>query len=199
MSRVQRQGTDHADRRPHEVQCAVPALPRHRQESDDLPDMPRRGRRGAPNRWRSESNPARAMGSAFAWRARAMPEPHGGAAGDLYVIIRTGDHPSFTATATTSHLTVPVTATEAALGAKIEVPTIDGRALLKIPAGDAVRAKATAAGEGRALGDQRRRARRRDRGSKDQLFDWRIEMNGPERFLRELAKVNREDLRDESV
>jgi len=30
---------------------------------------------------------------------------------------------------------VPVSATEAALGAKIEVPTIDGRALLKIPPG----------------------------------------------------------------
>ena len=33
------------------------------------------------------------------------------------------------------HLTVPVTLTEAALGAKVEVPTIDGRALLRIPPG----------------------------------------------------------------
>src|SRR5690348_15943222 len=55
---------------------------------------------------------------------------HGGAAGDLYVIIRTGDHPVFHREGDDIHLTVPVTATEAALGAKVEVPTIDGRTML---------------------------------------------------------------------
>src|ERR1700693_2920594 len=48
---------------------------------------------------------------------------HGGAAGDLYVIIRTGEHPIFRRDGDDIYLTVPVTATEAALGAKIEVPT----------------------------------------------------------------------------
>jgi DnaJ-class molecular chaperone len=33
------------------------------------------------------------------------------------------------------HCQVPITVTEAALGAKIEVPTVDGRAVLKIPPG----------------------------------------------------------------
>src|SRR6266496_3506020 len=60
---------------------------------------------------------------------------HGGPPGDLYVIIRTGDHPVFHREGDDIHLSVPVTATEAALGAKIEVPTIDGRAQLKIPPG----------------------------------------------------------------
>src|SRR5215470_13995922 len=60
---------------------------------------------------------------------------HGGTLGDLYVIIRTGDHPVFHREGDDIHVTVPVTATEAALGAKIEVPTIDGRALLKVPPG----------------------------------------------------------------
>src|SRR5207253_1326539 len=59
----------------------------------------------------------------------------GGPAGDLYVIIRSGDHPIFRRQGDDIYLTVPITATEAALGAKIEVPTIDGRTLLKIPPG----------------------------------------------------------------
>jgi molecular chaperone DnaJ len=60
---------------------------------------------------------------------------HGGAPGDLYIIIRTGDHPLFHRDGDDIHITVPVTAPEAALGSKIEVPTIDGRAQLKVPPG----------------------------------------------------------------
>src|SRR5437764_846691 len=60
---------------------------------------------------------------------------HGGAPGDLYAIIRIGDHPLFRRDGDDIYLTVPVSAAEAALGAKIEVPTVDGRALLKIPPG----------------------------------------------------------------
>ncbi len=59
----------------------------------------------------------------------------GGAAGDLYIIVRVGEHPIFKREGDDIYLTVPVTLTEAALGAKVEVPTIDGRALLKIPPG----------------------------------------------------------------
>jgi len=60
---------------------------------------------------------------------------HGGPPGDLYIIIRAGDHPLFHRDGDDIHVTVPVTAPEAALGAKIEVPTIDGRAQLKVPPG----------------------------------------------------------------
>ena len=60
---------------------------------------------------------------------------HGGPPGDLYIIIRTGDHPLFRRDGDDIQVTVPVTAPEAALGAKIEVPTIDGRAQLKVPPG----------------------------------------------------------------
>src|SRR5215470_9467770 len=60
---------------------------------------------------------------------------HGGQPGDLYVIIRTGSHPVFRREGDDIHLTVPVTASEAGLGARVEVPTIDGRAQLKIPPG----------------------------------------------------------------
>ena len=60
---------------------------------------------------------------------------NGGANGDLFVIVRTGTHPIFTRTGDDIHLTVPVTVPEASLGAKVDVPTIDGRAQLKIPPG----------------------------------------------------------------
>ncbi|HTV81167.1 MAG TPA: J domain-containing protein [Acidobacteriaceae bacterium] len=58
---------------------------------------------------------------------------NGGAAGDLYLIIRTGTHPVFTRQGDDILLTIPVTVAEAALGGRIEVPTIDGRAQLRIP------------------------------------------------------------------
>jgi molecular chaperone DnaJ len=60
---------------------------------------------------------------------------NGGPAGDLFLIVRTGSHPVFTRQGDDIQLTVPVTVSEASLGAKVEVPTIDGRAHLKIPPG----------------------------------------------------------------
>ncbi len=60
---------------------------------------------------------------------------NGGAAGDLFVIVRTGTHLVFTRVGDDIHLNVPVTIAEASLGAKVDVPTIDGRAQLKIPPG----------------------------------------------------------------
>jgi molecular chaperone DnaJ len=59
----------------------------------------------------------------------------GAPVGDLYIIVRVGEHPVFKREGDDIHLTVPVSVTEAALGAKVEVPTIDGRALLRIPPG----------------------------------------------------------------
>ena len=61
---------------------------------------------------------------------------HGGAQGDLYVIVRTGTHPVFTRVGDDIQLTVPITLAEAALGAKVDVPTIEGgRSQLRIPPG----------------------------------------------------------------
>ena len=60
---------------------------------------------------------------------------NGGAPGDLYLIVRTGTHPVFTRVGDDIQLNVPVSVAEASLGAKVEVPTIDGRAQLKIPPG----------------------------------------------------------------
>jgi molecular chaperone DnaJ len=59
----------------------------------------------------------------------------GGPHGDLYIIIRIGEHPVFRREADDIYVTVPITAMEAALGARIEVPTIDGRSQLRVPPG----------------------------------------------------------------
>jgi molecular chaperone DnaJ len=59
----------------------------------------------------------------------------GGAPGDLYITTKVGEHPYFKREGDNIHIQAPVTVWEASLGSKIEVPTIDGRTLLKIPQG----------------------------------------------------------------
>lgn len=59
----------------------------------------------------------------------------GGPPGDLYLIISVRPHEFFRREGNDIVCVVPITVTEAALGTKIEVPSIDGRALLRIPPG----------------------------------------------------------------
>ena len=59
----------------------------------------------------------------------------GAPAGDLYIITNVGKHPHFTRKGDNIYVTVPITVAEAALGAKIEVPTVEGKAQLRIPPG----------------------------------------------------------------
>lgn len=59
----------------------------------------------------------------------------GGPAGDLYITVRVDEHPFFKRDGDNIEIKLPLTVSEAGLGAKIEVPTIDGRAILKIPQG----------------------------------------------------------------
>jgi molecular chaperone DnaJ len=59
----------------------------------------------------------------------------GGPAGDLYVNVHVTPHALFARKGDNLTLRVPVTFTEAALGANITVPSLDGPVTLKIPAG----------------------------------------------------------------
>ncbi|HEX3821307.1 MAG TPA: J domain-containing protein [Candidatus Sulfotelmatobacter sp.] len=120
---------------------------------------------------------------------------HGGQAGDLYAIIRTGDHPIFHRDGDDISLTVPVSATEAALGAKIEVPTIDGRALLKIPPG-------TQSGQKLRLREKGVPSATREGVRGDEIVEINVTVPMPrdertKELLRELAKLNPEDPRAE--
>ncbi len=55
--------------------------------------------------------------------------------GDLFIVTNVAPHKIFTRKGDNIHCTVPITLPEAALGAKIEVPTVSGKAQLRIPPG----------------------------------------------------------------
>jgi molecular chaperone DnaJ len=67
----------------------------------------------------------------------------GGPPGNLYVVIRVKNHPYFRRADETIHLELAINITQAALGDEVEVPTLDGKEMMKIPAGtqtgDAIR------------------------------------------------------------
>jgi molecular chaperone DnaJ len=60
---------------------------------------------------------------------------NGGGSGDLYVTVRVNSHPLFRRDGDDLHIIVPLAIHEAALGAKVEVPSIDGPARLRVPPG----------------------------------------------------------------
>jgi len=57
----------------------------------------------------------------------------GGSAGDLIISIKVTEHKFFKRNGENLEILLPITYSEAALGAKVEVPTLDGSTLLKIP------------------------------------------------------------------
>jgi molecular chaperone DnaJ len=113
--------------------------------------------------------------------------------GDLYVIVRIEQHPVFRREADDIYLTVPVTAAEAALGSKVEVPTIDGRAQLRIPPG-------TQSGQKLRLREKGVPSATKEGVRGDEIVEIKIVVPMPrdektKELLRELAKLNPEDPR----
>jgi molecular chaperone DnaJ len=74
-------------------------------------------------------------GSRIRFAGRGDAGTYGGPAGDLYIVTTVSGHPFFERIGDNIYCKIPITLTEAALGAKIEVPTLEGRAVLKIPPG----------------------------------------------------------------
>jgi len=69
-------------------------------------------------------------------RGKGRPGEAGGPAGDLEVTVKVTPHPVFTLDGQNLRVTLPVTFDEAALGAQVQVPTLDGGTVtMKIPAG----------------------------------------------------------------
>jgi molecular chaperone DnaJ len=79
--------------------------------------------------------PGVADGSKLRFKGKGQAGLDGGPYGDLYVVAKVAKHPYFTRNGSDIQLDLPITFTEAALGASIEVPTVDGGVTLKIPAG----------------------------------------------------------------
>ncbi len=119
----------------------------------------------------------------------------GGTSGDLYIVVRVGSHPVFLREGDDIFVTIPVTMTEAALGAKIEVPTIDGRALLKIPPG-------TQSGQKLRLREKGVPSVSQEGVRGDEIVEMKITVPMPrdeqtKELLRKLAELNPDDPRDE--
>jgi molecular chaperone DnaJ len=66
---------------------------------------------------------------------RGEAAPSGGNPGDLYVVVRVAPHRFFGRRGSDLLLTLPITYPEAALGAQVQVPTMNGTVTLKVPAG----------------------------------------------------------------
>lgn len=116
------------------------------------------------------------------------------ATGDLYVTVAVAPHPLFERDGDDLQLVVPVAVHEAALGARVTVPTIDGRATVRVPPG-------TQSGQ---------RFRLRDRGAPSphtgnpgdlvisvQIVLPRILDERSKELMREFGRINSEDVRAE--
>jgi molecular chaperone DnaJ len=120
---------------------------------------------------------------------------NGGAPGDLYLIVRTGTHPVFTRVGDDIHITVPVTVAEASLGAKVDVPTIDGRAQLKIPPGTQNGQKLRL--RERGVENAQRPGQRGDQIVTVEVVVPTLQDERSREIMRELAKLNPQDPRVE--
>ena len=84
---------------------------------------------------------------------------HGGPPGDLYIVLHVKEHPFFEREGNDLHCVVPISFTQAALGTEIEVPTLEGEHMLKVPEGTQsgtrfrIRSKGVPVLNGRGKGD----------------------------------------------
>lgn len=117
----------------------------------------------------------------------------GASSGDLYIVATVASHPFFERKGDNIYCKVPVTVTEAALGAKIEVPTVDGRSVLRIPPG-------TQGGQKFRLREKGapslRAAKRGDQFVEVRVVVPKIADERSKELLRELARLNPDDLRN---
>jgi molecular chaperone DnaJ len=74
-------------------------------------------------------------GSRLKLRGEGETGPASGSSGDLYVVIQVEPHPIFVRDHLDIICDVPVSFVQAALGAEIDVPTLDGKVKMKIPPG----------------------------------------------------------------
>ena len=116
----------------------------------------------------------------------------GGPAGDLYIVTEVETHPVFERKGDNIYVKVPVTVAEAALGAKVEVPTLVGPSTIKIPPGTQsgqllrLRGKGAPSLRGDARGDQ---------FVEVQVMVPRVADERTKEILREFARLNPDDPR----
>jgi len=116
----------------------------------------------------------------------------GGENGDLYVTVRVQPHPVFRREGDDLYVTVPVAVHEAALGAKIDVPALEGSARVRVPPG-------TQSGQRFRL-SERGAPSPRDGRRGDLVVEVRLVLpkmldERSKELLREFGRINAEDVR----
>ncbi len=119
---------------------------------------------------------------------------NGGENGDVYVTVQVQPHPFFRREGDDLHIVVPLAIHEAALGAKVDVPSLDGSARLRVPPG-------TQSGQRFRLRERgvpsARDGRRGDLVVEARLVLPRILDERSKELLREFGRINDEDVRRE--
>jgi len=118
----------------------------------------------------------------------------GGPPGDLYIVTEVEPHPIFERKGDNIYVNVPVTVAEAALGAKVEVPTLLGPSTIKIPPGTQGGQQLRLRGKG---APSLRSEARGDQFVKVQVVIPRVADERTKEILREFARLNPEDPRKE--
>jgi len=117
---------------------------------------------------------------------------NGGPNGDLYIDVQVRPHRLFTREGDDLHVAVPIAIHEAALGAKIEVPSLDGPARLRVPPG-------TQSGQRFRIRERGvpslRGGRRGDLVVEVHLVLPKLLDERSKELLREFGRINGEDLR----
>src|SRR5579864_5995690 len=137
--------------------------------------------------------PGAQTGSRVRVAGRGNAGVQGGPPGDLYIITKVESHPFFDRRGDDLYTLVPITVTEASLGAKVEVPTIDGRAQVRIPPG-------TNSGKKLRLREKGAPSARNSGKRGDQIVEVQVVVPKPEdervrNLLKELSQLEPEDPR----
>jgi len=88
-------------------------------------------------------------------RVKGRGQQGEGEPGDLFILTAVSPHPYFRRDGLDVHLDLPISMYEALLGAKVDVPTLEGRRTLTIPPGTSSGAKLRIKGHGIARGDEK--------------------------------------------
>jgi len=120
---------------------------------------------------------------------------NGGENGDLYITLHVRSHPTFRREGDDLHIVVPVAIHEAALGAKIDVPALDGTTRLRVPPG-------TQSGQRFRLRERGvaspRNGQRGDLVVEVRLVLPRLLDERSKELLREFGRINHENVRGNS-
>ena len=120
--------------------------------------------------------------------------PRGGEPGDLHIAVHVEPHPLFRREGDDLHLVVPLAVHEAALGARLEVPSLEGRARLRVPPGTQSGQRFRLRERGvPSAGD----GRRGDLVVEVRLVLPRVLDERSKELLREFGRINDEDVRTE--